>query len=159
MRVEDCVKGAAINDDRCIVHGFIHLLHLIYYFARAGQLAHEEEVVLAGLEPRANSDRSCCLNLVTSEHPDLNASLFQRVNRAFNVILELILDTCYTQVVHILLERVLDSSDMGVTVSDARLSTLQMCQESFDLGIGQHSLCKNERSESLHCQVLTRLKE
>ena len=67
-------------------------------------VSHIEDLLSPVLEASRYSNASSCLNLVTGEHPDLDAGRAQGLDGEGDLVLKLILNTCNSQQLHADLE-------------------------------------------------------
>ena len=98
-----------------------------------------------------------CLDLVASEHPDLDAGLAQRVDRLKHILLQLVFDAGHRQELHLVLERHDCVGNFLLTVAHAGPGCLEAGREVVVLGLGDELLRDDERAETVTRQVLAEL--
>jgi len=85
-------------------------------------LGDDLDVFISGLQTGGNGNTLCCLDLVSSQHPDLNTCLSQNVNSLKNVVLKLILNTCYGEELHLVLQALDCLGYLALTINHACFS-------------------------------------
>ena len=92
------------QDDEGRVHFAAKVVDLVARVVSILHLPERVDVLVARHQLRALGNARGRLELVAREHPDLDASVAQRLERFAHLALQLVLDTCETQEFEVLLE-------------------------------------------------------
>ena len=101
--IEHCIERLSINNDSGILHVGLQFVEVLQELGSVKHLTNEEELVFTSLEPSTDSNICCSLDFITSQHPNLDSCSLEGLNGHFNVLLELVFHTCYSEEIHLVL--------------------------------------------------------
>ena len=101
--VEHCIERLSIYNDGGILHIGLQFVKIFQKLSSVKHLTDEEELVFTSLEPSADSNICGSLDFVTSQHPNLDSCSLEGLDGHFDVLLELVFNTCYSKEIHLVL--------------------------------------------------------
>jgi len=133
------------------------VINFAHYLIRISLIRDDLDIFVLVLKTCRDRNTLGCLNLVASEHPNLNASLSQCVNCLEHILLQFVFNTSHSKELHFILERHDCFRDFLLAIAHASFSGLQTRSEVIVLGIGNQFLGDDKRSESVAGEILAEL--
>ena len=97
-------KCLAVNHQHCSLDNPAPIVNGLADSSRILDVADLNYVLLPRFESGRDGDAFCCLDLITRQHPNLNASLSKSFYCPKNTLLQLVLYPGHSQEIHVALE-------------------------------------------------------
>lgn len=112
-------------------------------------LLNDLDLFVSCLKARGDGDTLGSFNFVTSQHPNLDASLAEHINGLKNVFLKLIFNTSHGKEVHFKLKTGNSFRNFFLTVDHASLGSLESCLEIVVHGLRDQFLRDDQSSQTV----------
>ena len=137
--MESHSQGGAIDDNDSI--GF-HGKLVQFIFERIGLVLFlDDEKFLCGrLEPRRYANANCSFHFITSDHPHVDSCISYLGDALLDVLLQFVLDSSYSQQLHVDLQRLDCLSDCLFSVHHRCIRIVVLFTPGLVLSLGQQLL-------------------